>query len=223
MTADQMRAAADLSERFADGQLRTTGMQNLVIVNVPQRNAVPLAGELGSIDLRVEASPFWRGIIACTGTEFCKLAITETKGFARWLAEELEERLPEFDQQLKLHITGCPNSCGQHWVADIGIEGKKLKANGKLVDAYYFCLGGGTGRHSAIARPVGYRCPALEVPEAVERLLRQYLALRSPGEDLREFFARHRDEELRSFLAGRELEAAARDVPSGQIPSGVDG
>jgi sulfite reductase (ferredoxin) len=223
INADQMRATAELSESFAGGLLRTTGMQNLVIVNVPQHNAVRLAGELGSVGLRVEASPFWRGIIACTGTEFCKLAITETKGFSRWLAEELEDRLPEFDQRLKLHVTGCPNSCGQHWIADIGIEGKKLKVGGKQVDAYYFCLGGSTGKLAAIARPVGYRCPAAEVPDAIERLLQQYLALRSPSEDLREFFGRHNDEELRSFLAGHELEAAARDMPAGRVPPGVEG
>lgn len=223
MTADQLRAAAELSERFADGRLRTTGMQNLIIVNVPQRNAVALAGELGAAGLRVEASPFSRGIVACTGTEFCKLAITETKGFSRWLAEELEDRLPEFDQQLKLHVTGCPNSCGQHWIADIGIEGKKLKVDGELQDAYYFCLGGSVGRHGAVARPVGYRCPAAEVPDAIERLLRRYLIARFSGENLRQFLGRHADEELREFLAGHHVNAAARDVPAGRIPPGVEG
>ncbi len=93
----------------------------------------------------MEGSPFWRGAIACTGTEFCKLAITETKGFTRWLVDELEERLPEFDQQLQLHVTGCPNSCGQHWIADIGLEGKKIKHEGRMTDAYYFCVGGRLG------------------------------------------------------------------------------
>ncbi len=86
---------------------------------------------MGQIGLHVEASPFWRGAVACTGTEFCKLAITETKGFTRWLVDELEERLPQFDQQLKLHVTGCPNGCGQHWIADIGLEGKKIKHEGQ--------------------------------------------------------------------------------------------
>ena len=135
-----------------------------------------LIGELGKIGLRVDGSSFWRGAIACTGTEFCKLAITETKGFTRWLVEELDERLPGFDQELKLNVTGCPNGCGQHWVADIGIEGKKIKHEGELTDAYYFCLGGAVGQHAAVARPVGYRCPAPLVPEAIERLLREYLA-----------------------------------------------
>jgi sulfite reductase (ferredoxin) len=223
ISADQMRAAADLAERFAGGELRTTGMQNLVIVNVPRANTDPLARELDALGLRVGGSPFWRGAIACSGTEFCKLAITETKGFTRWLVEEMEERLPEFDQDLKLHVTGCPNSCGQHWIADIGIEGKKLKVDGRLVDAYYFCLGGAVGRNQAVARPVGYRCPASEVPDALERLLRRYLEGRYWGENLRQFFARHGEEDLREFLAGELVEAVARDVSPGRVPHGVEG
>ncbi len=223
ISADQMQAAADLADRFADGHLRTTNMQNLIVVNVPQANTAGLAKELEGIGLRVAASPFWRGAIACSGTEFCKLAITETKSFSRWLVEELEERLPGFDQDLKLHVTGCPNSCGQHWIADIGIEGKKLKHDGRLVDAYYFCLGGAVGLHQGTARPVGYRCPASEVPDAIERLLRAYLEDRLPGENLRKFFARHDEDHLRSFLAGHVLEAVARDLSPGRVPHGIEG
>ena len=124
-------AAADLADRYANGELRTTNMQNLLIVNVPKANVTPLAQELGAIQLPVAGSSFWRGAIACSGTEFCKLAITETKSFSRWLVEELEGRLPGFEEHLKLHVTGCPNSCGQHWIADIGIEGKKIKLDGR--------------------------------------------------------------------------------------------
>jgi sulfite reductase (ferredoxin) len=163
--------------------------------------------------LKVSGSPFWRGTVACSGTEFCKLAITETKSFSRWLVEELEERLPGFDQHLKLHVTGCPNSCGQHWIADIGIDGKKMKVDGQFVDAYYFCLGGALGLHQGTARPVGYRCLATEVPDAIERLLREYLTARANGENLRQFFARHTDTELREFLAGGPAEEVARDLP----------
>jgi len=213
ISAEQMHAAADLAERFAGGELRTTNMQNLLIVNVPQINADSLAKELDAIGLRVGGSSFFRGTIACSGTEFCKLAITETKSFSRWLAEELEERLPGFDQHLKLHVTGCPNSCGQHWIADIGIEGKKIKVQDRLVDAYYFCVGGALGLHQATARPIGYRCAATEVPDAIERLLRQYLAEREPAENLRQFFARHSDTQLRGLLAGELVEAVARDLP----------
>jgi len=222
ITADQMRAAADLADRFAGGELRTTNMQNLIVVNVPVLNANALAQELETIGLGVGASVFARGTIACSGTEFCKLAITETKSFSRWLVDELDERLPGFDQHLKLHVTGCPNSCGQHWIADIGIEGKKIKVQDRTVDAYYFCLGGALGLHQSTARPIGYRCPATAVPEAIERLLRQYLAERGQGENLRQFFARHSDAELRQCLSGELVEMAARDIPAGLVPQGIE-
>jgi sulfite reductase (ferredoxin) len=223
ITPEQMRTAADLAARHAGGELRTTLMQNLVVVNVPERNAEPLARELNAAGLLVGGSPFARGIIACTGTEFCKLAITETKSFSRWLVSHLDERLPGFDQHLKIHVTGCPNSCGQHWIADIGIEGKKLKVDGKMVDAYYFFLGGAVGTHQGTARKVGYRCPAVEVPDAIERLLRAYQGARRPEENLRAFFSRHGEDQLRGFLAGGEVAPAARGVAAGRAPIGVDG
>jgi sulfite reductase (ferredoxin) len=167
LSGDQLAAIADLSERYGSGDLRLTVMQNLIVINVPKSQANELARELEAIGIPVAGTPFWRGAIACTGTEFCKLAITETKGFTRWLVDEMQERLPQFDQQLKLHVTGCPNSCGQHWIADIGIEGKKIKHDGKLVDAYYFCVGGAVGQHAKIARPIGYhrrKSPRLVLP-----------------------------------------------------------
>ena len=200
-----MRAAADAADRFAAGELRTTNMQNLLVVNVPNNNVAALANAFDAVGLPVGGSPFWRGVVACSGTEFCKIAITETKSFSRWLVEELEERLPGFEQHLKLHVTGCPNSCGQHWIADIGLEGKKIKVDGRQQDAYYFCVGGAVGLHQSVARPIGYRCLASEVPDAIERLMRRYLDERLPDENLRRFFARHSDDELRECLAGKFL------------------
>jgi sulfite reductase (ferredoxin) len=223
ISADQLRAAADLSERYAGGEIRTTVMQNLLVVNVPQRNAEALARELNLKDLPVAGSVFRRGTVACSGTEFCKLAITETKSFSRWLTEELDERLPGFEQHLKLHVTGCPNSCGQHWIADIGLEGKKIKVDGQMRDAFYFCVGGALGLHQAVARPVGYRCLATDVPDAIERLLRSYLEERLPQENLRGFFSRHSDAELRERLAGSFVSAVSRDAPVGRVPTGVEG
>jgi len=221
VTAQQLWAAANLADRFAKGHLRTTNMQNLIVVNVPKANAHALADGLNAAGLVVNASPFWRGAIACTGSEFCKLAITETKSFTRWLVEELEVRVPGFDQQLKLHVAGCPNSCGQHWIADIGLEGKKIKLGDKLVDAYYFCLGGAVGEHQNIARLSGYRCVAPEVPAAIERLLSTYIAQRHDSENLRAYFSRHSDAELRGQLAGEEIVAVSRDLSPGPVPHGV--
>jgi sulfite reductase (ferredoxin) len=221
LSGEQLEAAADLADKYGSGALRATVSQNLIFIDVPNEKAPELVRELGAIGLHVEGSPFWRGAVACTGTEFCKLAITETKGFTRWLVDELEERVPQFDQQLRLHVTGCPNGCGQHWIADIGIEGKKIKHEGKLVDAYYFCLGGSVGMNAGIARPVGYRAPASLVPEAIARLLRKYLVSRETEENLRAWFARHTNDELRAYLAGEILVPVERDLPTGRVPHAV--
>ncbi len=208
VSGDQLEAVAELSERFGTGEVRTTIMQNLLFVNIPKTKSAELARELKNIGLHVDGTFFRRGAVACTGTEFCKLAITETKGFTRWLVDELETRLPEFDQQLKLNVTGCTNSCGQHWIADIGIVGKKIKHEGKLVDAYYFCLGGALGEHAHVARTIGYRCVAAQIPDAIERLLRAYLQGRQPDENLRAYFARHTEAELLTQLEEPKMVAA---------------
>src|SRR6266542_4300882 len=223
LTPGQMRTLADVADRYGSGELRTTSMQNILIPNVRRERAQALARAIEAAGLRLEGSPFWRGTIACTGTEFCKLALTETKNFARWLVEDLETRLPGFDQHVKIHVTGCPNSCGQHWIADIGIEGKKVKVEGQMVDAYYFCVGGGVGKHQAKARPIGYRIAAAEVPGAIERLLRVYLGDRRDGENFRQFSARHTDEALRAFLAWEPVAPVARDASPGRPPRDVDG
>jgi sulfite reductase (ferredoxin) len=223
ITPDQLRLVADLSDRYADGHVRNTVMQNLVIVNIPDRHAVRVARELNAAGLLVRASAFARATVACTGSEFCKLALTETKGFARWLVTELDERIPGFQEQLRINVTGCPNSCGQHWIADIGIEGKKIKIDGKLVDAYYFCVGGSLGEFASIARPVGYRCAATEVPDAIERLLNHFSEHRTSSENLRQFFARHSNEDIRSILAGGYVASVEREASiQGAVPLGVE-
>jgi sulfite reductase (ferredoxin) len=223
LTPDEMRAIADLASRHGSGELRATSMQNLIVVNVPAARTARLERDVAAAGLRLDGSPFRRGTVACTGSEFCKLALTETKRFAGWLVEDLEARLPGFQDHVRINVTGCPNSCGQHWIADIGIEGKKVKVDGRLVDAYYFCVGGAVGRHQTVARPIGYRVPAAHVPEAVERLLRAYLAGRRDGQTFRAFCAAHTDDELRTFLAGTEVVAVARDSPAGPVPHGIDG
>ena len=212
LSGDQLERLAELAEQYGSGELRTTIMQNIVIVNVPHAKTGELVIALNTLGLQVDVSAFWRGAIACTGTEFCKLAITETKAFSKWLVSEMEERLPGFDQQIKLHVTGCTNSCGQHWIADIGLEGKKIKKDGQSVDAFYFCVGGAVGRYARTARPLGYRAAAEDVPDAVERLLRGYLADREPEEDLRAYFARTNDDRLRAQLAGEIVAPVERDA-----------
>jgi sulfite reductase (ferredoxin) len=223
ITPAQLRRAAELADEYGDGSLRATSQQNLLLANIREEHATTVATELTRSGLPVEVPAFARGTVACTGSEFCKLALTETKGFARWLSTELDERLPGFAEQIKLHITGCPNSCGQHWIADIGIEGKKIKADGRMVDAYYFCVGGSVGQIASIARPVGYRCAATDVPDAIERLIVNFQEKRDSNEDLHAFLSRNTDEQIRTILAGESFAAVERDLPVGRTPAGVEG
>jgi sulfite reductase (ferredoxin) len=217
----QLHALATLSEEYGDGHLRATIGQNMVLVNIPNTKTQEVVEKIAALGLEVRPNVFYRGAVACTGTEFCKLAIAETKGFAKWLVGEMEERLPEFDEQLRLHVTGCTNSCGQSWIADIGLEGKKLKKDGKMVDAFYFCVGGAVGEYAGIARQIGYRAAAEDCPEAIERLLRGYLKGRGEGENLRAYFRRTSDEDLRTLLAGGVVEAVERDPSPGRVPTNV--
>jgi sulfite reductase (ferredoxin) len=222
ITPAQLTSAADLAERYGDGHVRNTAMQNLLLINIPESRVSTVVDHLNSAGLPVVTSSFARGTVACTGSEFCKLALTETKSFARWLTEQLEDRFPNYQEDLRLHITGCPNSCGQHWIADIGIEGKKMKVNGRMVDAYYFCVGGSVGQFASIARPLGYRCPAGEVPEAITRLLSAFHADRRPGEPLQKFLARHSTETLRAILAAGPAELVERDLPVAAAPHSLE-
>ena len=221
LNPEQLHALAALSETYGDGHLRATIGQNIVLVNIPNAKTQELVEKIVALGLQVEPSVFYRCAVACTGTEFCKLAIAETKGFAKWLVGEMEERLPEFDQQLRLHVTGCTNSCGQSWIADLGLEGKKLKKDGKMVDAFYFCVGGAVGEYAGIARQIGYRAAAEDCPEAIERLLRGYLKQRREGENLRSYFRRTSDEDLRVQLAGGVVELVERDPSPGRVPSNI--
>jgi len=225
ITPAQIRVAADLAEHHGDGHLRATPMQNLLLINILESRVASVVQELVASGLPVEANAFLRGTVACTGSEFCKLALTETKSYARWLTEQLEERFPGYQEDIKLHITGCPNSCGQHWIADIGIEGKKIKHEGKMVDAYYFCVGGSVGQFASIARPVGYRCAADEVPNAITRLLDHFHAHRHHAEPLQKFLARNTIDQLRSILSGQpptQAEFVPRDLPSDRVPHTIE-
>ena len=222
LTGEQLHRLASLAEEHGDnGELRCTVQQNILLVNIRNEQVGAVVQAITGLGLHVEATNFWRGTVACTGTEFCKLAIAETKGFARWLTDEMDDRMPHFDQQLRINVTGCPNSCGQHWIADIGLEGKKIKVDGQMVDAFYFCVGGAVGEHARFARAIGYRAPATEVPDAMERLLQRYLADRLAAENLRSYFARHTDEDLRHQLAGTVVAPVERDLPTGPVPANV--
>jgi sulfite reductase (ferredoxin) len=156
-------------------------------------------------------SPFQRGTLSCTGREFCKLALTETKLLSIKLAHELEDRVPGFGENIKIHLSGCPNSCGQHWIADVGLQGVLLKVNGAEVEGFDFFIGGGVGSTSAIAHRIGYRAPEYSVADALTRLFEVYLREREPQERFRVWAARTGDAEVKRALAAAD---PAEDVDS---------
>jgi sulfite reductase (ferredoxin) len=198
--ADQLQAIATLAEAYGSGELRLTNGQNVVIPNVPASRAEGLATELAALGLPVAAGTVERGTVACTGKEFCKLAITETKAFAAGLAAELDRRLPGLPGDLlRLHVTGCPNSCGQHWIAELGLQGVRMPGG---EDGYEVFVGGGLGRDAAFVRRLGVRFPAREAADRLEVLLRGYMVERRPGESFRDFARRTPDAVLEGWLSG---------------------
>jgi sulfite reductase (ferredoxin) len=188
----QLRHVAELAERYGSGRVRATTQQKLVIIDVPDQNLEDLVSDLNEHDLRVAPSEFRRGTMACTGIEFCKLAIVETKQRADWLYRELEERLPGFDEPIRINVNGCPNSCARFQVADIGLMGAlATKPDGTKVDAFQVHLGGRLGEEHRFGRKVrGLKVPAYELADYVERLLRRFMSTRIPGEEFSDWSGR---------------------------------
>ncbi|MPQ98555.1 nitrite/sulfite reductase [Modestobacter sp. I12A-02628] len=185
---------ADLADRFGAGRIRTTADQKLVILDVPDAHVEDLVTELAVHDLQVRPSAFRRGTMACTGIEFCKLAIVETKGRARTLTTELEQRLPDFDEPISINVNGCPNSCARFQTADIGFKGMVVRGD----EGFQVHLGGHLGFESSIGRKLrGHKVTAEETADYVERVLRGYLEHREPGERFAAYAARADEEWLR--------------------------
>jgi sulfite reductase (ferredoxin) len=175
----QLWQVADLAETYGSGTVRTTTEQKLLILDVPEEHLDALVTALGDLDLQARPSPFRRGTMACTGIEFCKLAIVETKGRARDLYGELERRLPDFDTPITINVNGCPNSCARFQVADIGLKGSIVDGT----EGFQVHLGGSLGADPSFGRKLrGLKVTADGLPDYVERLLRNYQADRTEGE-----------------------------------------
>jgi sulfite reductase (ferredoxin) len=199
----QLRMVADLADEFGDGQLAATAQQKLVIRGVDLESAEALVARLDDLDLRARPDPFRKGTMACTGIEFCKLAIGETKGRAMWLTEELAARLPGFDEEIRIHVNGCPNSCARFQVADIGLmSALQPRMDGTRSDAFLVHLGGGMGEGSTFGRKVkGVKVFAEDSADYVELLLRRYLRQRGSQTSFGEFVNALDDEQLARFAA----------------------
>ncbi|MDP9241258.1 MAG: nitrite/sulfite reductase [Actinomycetota bacterium] len=183
---------ADAADAYGSGQIRTTAQQKMVILDVAEHRVEPLIAALAALDLQVRPSVFRRGTMACTGLEFCKLAIVETKARAQDLYADLERRLPGFDEPLSINVNGCPNSCARFQTADIGLKGSMVRASdGEMVEGFQIHLGGHLGFDSSFGRKFrGLKVTADEAPDYVERVLRGYLERRKPGERFAAYVAR---------------------------------
>ena len=202
VTTDQLRRLAALAESYGDGTLRLTATQNVALLNIPTARLDAFEQDAADVGIPLRASPFQRGTVSCTGSEFCKLAITETKHFSIRLAAELAERLPELTESVKLHVTGCPNACGQHWIADVGLQGVRVKQGAEEVDGFDVFVGGGLGARSGVAHRVGFRAAADDIPDALEELFGAYQTGHAAGETFRAWSARVGDAAVKSALAG---------------------
>jgi sulfite reductase (ferredoxin) len=198
----QLATIADLAAEYGSGRVRTTSDQKMVILDVPADRVDGLADALEAADLSCKPSVFRRHTMACTGIEFCKLAIVETKARAADLIEELERRLPDFDTPVTINVNGCPNSCARIQTADIGLKGSLVTdSDGRQVEGFQIhlggTLGGGDGSGSGFGRKVrGLKTTAEDLPDYVERLLRRFQANREPGEAFSTWTDRASDEEL---------------------------
>ncbi len=188
----QLWQVADLAEAYGSGRVRTTTTQKLLILDVPGDRVAELADELAARDLQVQPSAFRRGTMACTGIEFCKLAIVETKQRAIDLYGELDRRLPGFDTPISINVNGCPNSCARFQIADIGLKGSIVDGG----EGFQVHLGGSLGTDPAFGRKLrGLKVTADGLADYVERILRNYLADRADGEQFATW-ARRADEGL---------------------------
>ncbi len=211
----QILSLARLSERYGEGRIRATTQQKMVILDVPGDKVDELVSELDDLDLPVKASAWRQGTMACTGIEFCKLAIVETKGRAVEVYRHLEDRLPAFDEELRINVNGCPNSCARYQTADIGLMGCQVSfrfhvldhdgnqvEERRKVEAFLVHLGGHLGPGRAFGRKVrGVKVYCSELGPYVETLVRRYRKARDENDTFSSFVNRLDDKELQVFGA----------------------
>jgi sulfite reductase (ferredoxin) len=202
VNGETLHIIANLADEYGSGRVSTTNEQKMVILDVPGDQTQPLQRELEQAGLSATPSVFRRHTMACTGIEFCKLAIVETKARAASLIDELERRLPDFDQPVSININGCPNSCARIQTADIGFKGQLItNENGEQVEGYQVHLGGtlrgGDASESGFGRKVrGLKTTTEELPDYVERVLRRFSENRQETETFSQWTQRASDEDL---------------------------
>jgi sulfite reductase (ferredoxin) len=194
-------ALADAAERAGSGRVRLTPYQKIVVLDVPDGKVDGLKAELNTIGLQAEPSPWRRATMACTGIEFCKLAIVETKERAIRLVEDLEKRLADItpDTPISIHLNGCPNACARTQVADIGLKGMIVTdAEGNQVEGFQVHLGGGLGLDAGFGRKLrGLKVSSAELGDYVERVVRRFDEQREPAERFAQWVVRAAEDDLK--------------------------
>jgi ferredoxin-nitrite reductase len=211
MTCEQMRGLAKIARELGDGDIRLTVWQNLLISGIAEENASLVESCLKEIGLTSSATSVRAGLVACTGNTGCKFAASNTKGTAMAIAAWVEPRVA-LDSPINIHLTGCPHSCAQHYIGDIGMIACRVpmdEAGEDSVEGFHVFVGGGFGPDAAIAREL-YRDVKVEAcPKLVERMLKAYLAHRRDGETFLNFTRRQDLNALKSLIEGVAAEAAA--------------
>ena len=202
LDAAQLRGLAETAARHGSGTLRLTVWQNLLVSDIPETQVAEAVAEIDALGLATSAGAIRAGLVACTGNAGCKFALADTKRHALELAEWLEPRVA-LDAPINIHLTGCPNSCAQHYVGDIGLLATKVDLGGDAeAEGYHLVVGGGSGAEAGLGREIARDIPADALPARLETLLRGYLDRREPGESFHSFANRHSVEELGALAMG---------------------
>ncbi len=201
MKTRQMRRLADLAQNYGSGTVRLTVWQNLLIPDIPDAYVNTVKKSLVSMGYHHEATSIMGGLVACTGNVGCKWSSTNTKGQAVELAKYLEKRV-KLDHPINIHLTGCPNSCAQHYIGDIGLIGAKVSQAGIPVEGYHVYMGGQCVGGAAIGREVFHGIPFTELPPLLEKVLVAYLAFRAGHQEtFAQFTARHTVKQLQECFS----------------------
>jgi ferredoxin-nitrite reductase len=200
MPAAQMRAIADIADRYGSGEVRLTVWQNLLIPNIHTRHLTEAQQALTSAGLNYKAGTVLSGTVACTGNQGCRFSATDTKTHAVSLANLLDDRFSVLDQPINLHVTGCHHSCAQHYIGDLGLMGVKVSGE----EGYQVLIGGGADQDQGLARELIPAIPFTELPAKMENLFATFIQRRKSEESFLSFTRRHTIAELQSFSNPQE-------------------
>ena len=207
MIADQVEGLAEIADRFGSRAIRLTVWQNLLIPDIAETNVDAVKEAIEALGLHWDGANIRGGLIACTGNAGCKFAGADTKRHAMDIAGYLEGRIT-LDRPINIHVTGCPNSCAQHYIGDIGLQGTQVEVEEEMVEGYHLYVGGGWGLEQGVARPLLESLPAEKVPPIIERILAHYQTSRLGPDESFAAFARRQDLEALRAVALEDLAVA---------------